>query len=334
MKEWNAPPSHRYHAPMAARDVRAHIQLLLHVARQYYLEDLSQQQIAHEIGYSRATVSRLLSEAKSRKIVEIYISHPLERALELESKLRRKFGLVDARVAVPAEPNATLGEIGRIAGEFVIEHSTPDVIIALSNGTSAYATVESVPHRQWRQSIVVQMVGSIGGGSPTLIDSPDLCRELARRIGGIAHTLPAPLVVASPETARLLRKEAVIVTTLALARRAHIAVLGVGTVGPQGESGQILRPFSDAGVRAEVLAAGAVGHICGHHFNSAGKHVATSLCGRTISLDIEHLPEIPITLAVAWGNNKVPALSAILRTGKLNAFCTDEQTAYRLLQMK
>jgi len=320
---------------MAARDARAHIQLLLHVARRYYEEDLSQQQIAHEIKYSRATVSRLLSEAKSRKIVEIYISHPLERALELESKLCRKFGLVDARVAVPAAANAAqVGEIGRIAGEFVIEHITPDAIIALSNGTSAYATVEGVPSRDWRQSIVVQMVGSIGGGSPTLIDSPDLCRELARRIGGISHTLPVPLVVASPETARLLRKEDVIVTTLALARRAHVAILGVGTVGPQGESGQILRPFADARVRAEVLAAGAVGHICGHHFNSAGKHVATSLCGRTISLDIEHLPEIPITLAVAWGDNKVPALSAILRTENLNALCTDEQTAYRLLQMK
>jgi deoxyribonucleoside regulator len=51
-------------------------QLMLRAARLYYEDCLIQQQIADELGVSRPTVSRLLTEAKRQGIVQITIIDP------------------------------------------------------------------------------------------------------------------------------------------------------------------------------------------------------------------------------------------------------------------
>ncbi|MFZ3481379.1 winged helix-turn-helix transcriptional regulator [Bifidobacterium adolescentis] len=56
----------------------------------YYDEGLNQSQIAGEVGYSRSSVSRMLTEARETGIVQITIGHPLQRLQSLEENLRNK----------------------------------------------------------------------------------------------------------------------------------------------------------------------------------------------------------------------------------------------------
>lgn len=63
-------------------------QTLAHVARRYQLSSRSQQQIADELGLSRLNVSRMLSAALDRGIVEIRIHDPSGRDSELEGRVR------------------------------------------------------------------------------------------------------------------------------------------------------------------------------------------------------------------------------------------------------
>ena len=56
--------------------------LLADVAQQYYLEDMTQEQIARRIGVSRSNVSRMLKDARERGVVEIRIHHPLRTVPE------------------------------------------------------------------------------------------------------------------------------------------------------------------------------------------------------------------------------------------------------------
>lgn len=64
----------RHHS--ATSDERAHVALLLEVARRYWEQGQSQADIAGAVGYSRPTVSRLLTEARARGVVQIRVSHP------------------------------------------------------------------------------------------------------------------------------------------------------------------------------------------------------------------------------------------------------------------
>jgi DNA-binding transcriptional regulator LsrR (DeoR family) len=310
---------------------REHIQLLLQVARLYYQEDLGQQEIADRIGYSRPTVSRLLAETRERRIVRFTISHPLEQALECEERLRRMFGLRFVAVA-SHDGAASERAVGRLAGQMIADHGNPHTMLALSNGRSLAAVVDSMPSMRWPYSCVTQMIGSLGWVDHHLVDSPDLCRRMAERLGGRHRPLPVPIVLGSAAVASSVRQEELVLTTLELAARSDIAVCGVGSVGPRGTSGVILQPFMTPEIDAQVRRGKAVAHICGHHFDARGRHVRTALCDRLISMPPERLADVKMAMVVAWGPEKVPALHAVMQTGFISALTTDEQTAGLLLQ--
>lgn len=52
-----------------------HIEKLDSCVQMYYDEGLNQSQIAGEVGYSRSSVSRMLTEARKTRIVQITIEH-------------------------------------------------------------------------------------------------------------------------------------------------------------------------------------------------------------------------------------------------------------------
>lgn len=120
-------------------------------------------------------------------------------------------------------------------------------------------------------------------------------------------------------------------TTLELAARADLALLGVGAV-RMGHSGLILREHEDAETTEDLRRAGAVAHICGHHLAADGEHLRTGLCPRTVSVQPERLREIPLAIGVAWGEDKVDALAAAMTGGFLSALVTDLATAISLLK--
>lgn len=309
---------------------REHTALLLEVARRYYLEDQSQAEIAAEVNFSRATVSRLLSEARRRGIVKMRVSHPLERVVGIERALAQTFDLRQVRVADPSDPSAAPAEIAQCAADLLIECSSENVVLSISNGAAVTATVDAMPQLIWPRSRVVQMVGSVGN-SDLIMDSPETCRRMARRLGGSFHPLPAPLVVATPTVAQALRSDNQIGTTLELGARADIALVGVGAM-TGGHSGTILQPYEDAEVAREIVRMGGVAHLCGHHISATGVHLVTDLCNRTIAVDLERLREIPLVIGVAWGEAKVDALRAVLRGRYLSGLVTDRATAIRLLE--
>jgi len=312
---------------------RHHTQLLLDVARMYYIEERSQSEIAEAIGYSRPTVSRLITEARRRQMVRISIEHPLDQAFDLERQLERRFGLQVAAVASASDapPHRS---VGRLAASLIAEAGHAHTILALSNGTSVASVVKEMPRQRWPFSNVVQMVGSLAQVGTDLVDSPELCKRMARRLGGTHRPMPVPLVMGSVSLAEAMRHEELVLTTLELAARSDIALVGVGAVGPQGRSGAILRPYMTSAAIADARRSGAVAHVCGHYFNAAGEHIRDRMCNRVISMPPERLGGIGLSIAVVWGLQKVQALGAALRAGLVKALVTDEHTAHLVLAQR
>lgn len=313
---------------LATRD---HVRLLLDVARMYYLEEVGQAEIAERVGYSRPTVSRLLTEAKARGMVRIEVGHPIEQSLELERRLKTEFGLDVAVVAHHDAARTATHPVARLCAETVAQLGDEHAIVALSNGTSVAAVVDAMPQQHWRFSNVVQMVGSLGRIGADLLDSPDLCRRMAGRLGGTYRPMPVPIVMDSPSAARAMRQEELVLTTLELAARSDIAITGIGAVGPHGNPGSILQPFVADANASELLRRGAVAHVCGHYFDAKGRHVRDSMCERVISMDPERLRDVRTSMVAAWGSEKVRALHAVLSAGLINAVATDETTAHLVL---
>ncbi|MDN6234633.1 MAG: helix-turn-helix domain-containing protein [Bifidobacterium crudilactis] len=313
----------------ATAESRTHIELVLHVARMYYIKNMTQAQIAAAIGYSRPTVSRLLQESRDKGIVHIDIGHVLERVMTLEERIVQRFGLKYARVA-PSTATLTAAEtVPEYAATLFIEEAGEDSLITVSNGRAVAATIRNIPSRNWPKANIAQMVGALSPSNP-MTDSPDICHMLAYRLNCTFSPLHAPMIMSSASAAEVMRKEPQIATALALGGGADVAIEGVGAV-----VNDRLRPvfdnYVDAAMVRRMRDLGAVGTVCGHVIDADGKHVHTELCVRTISIDIERLKHIPLVIGVAWGREKIEAIHACLAGGYLSALVTDQQTAEALL---
>lgn len=314
---------------LATEESRSHIELVLTIARMYYEDGLTQHQIAQSIGYSRPTVSRLLKESRDRGMVRIQIGHPLERLMGLETELSKRYGLKCARVAqVPPNENAA-GVVPKYAAALLIEHCDENSLITVSNGRAVAATVHEVPIQDWPKSNVAQMVGALSPSNP-MMDSPDICRMLAERLGGTVTSLHVPMILSSAHIAQVMREEPQIRTALALGGKADVALEGVGVVDERHPI-PVFDSYVDDKALLRLIGKGAIATVCGHFIDAQGRPVNTELSERTISVDLERLRHIPLVIGVAWGPEKVEAIRACLLGGYLSALVTDQSTAEALL---
>lgn len=310
-----------------------HTELLAQVASLYYEENLTQDEIARRIGTSRSTISRLLREARANGVVEITIHYPWKRVSELERELTERFRLRLARVlAGQGRPySEVLRGLGVLAARYLESVLQEDSILGISWGTAVHSTVQALRPARKLPITVVQMIGAVGTGDP-LIDGPDLARLLANIYGGECRYLHAPLVVEDAHVQEMLLQEPRILDTLSLARRADVALVGIGSTVPEVSS--LLRAgYLDLETLMRLRAQGAVGDVCARHYDAQGRLLNIELNQRIVGIELEALHGIQQVIGVAGGEAKAEAILGALRGGHVNVLVTDDVAARKVLAL-
>lgn len=310
-----------------------HLDLLAQVAYWYYEERLDQNDIAQRINRSPSMVSRLLQEARERKLVEIRIRYPLKRATDLERQLCGTFGLPQASVLAdpPVDQASALRRLGELGARCLRRQLHEGIAIGIGWGSAVYEVVRSVPTLEVRGGSVIQIIGSIGSGDAT-VDGSEMTRWLARKLNATSRFLHAPLIVQNEMTAQSLLQDPAAVETLALARQAEVALLGVGTTDPVSSGLRRAGYLSEVDLRV-LQQSGAVGDILGIHLGANGRPLDISLNRRVIGIDLESLRSIPTAIVVASGAIKAAAVLAVLRGGYADVLVTDAATASAVLAL-
>ena len=163
-----------------ARDMDA----LVEVAMLYYRDRLSQAQVAQRLGTSRSNVSRMLTAAADRGIVEIRIHEGTPRVAALERELVTRFGLQDAVVAghVHEVGVRTLDRVGELGWSWLRHRVTGSTRVAMSWGEALQALVSAVTPTVQPSVEVVQLVGGVSA-TASFVTGQELVREFAVRIG-------------------------------------------------------------------------------------------------------------------------------------------------------
>ncbi len=308
-------------------------ELLARVAHLYFERGDDQSAIARRLRVSRSSVSRLLTQARKSGIVEIRIHYPLNSNTELEKLYCDKFGLKHALILKTDSRNAaeTRELVARQAARYLENQIVPNMTIAISRGRTLHQVVEQFTPDTRRNVTVVQLVGTLQTNHLEP-DDANLASALAQKIGGEYYNLTAPLFVENIATRRALLQEPSILQVLNLARQAHLALVGIGSLDPQ--SSAIVRQKLLASHQLETLRQGhAVGEICSQYFNLQGEIVSTELSERTIALELSALKEMQV-VAVASGAHKARAILGALRGGYVSVIITDEQTANLVLEQE
>lgn len=311
-------------------------QALVQVARRYYLGGRSQQQIADELSLSRSNVSRMLSAAVERGIVEFKIHDPSGRDSGLEQRLQETFGLREARVAVWADTASRddpLTRVGPLAAELLLETAADGVRLALSWGQALQAMVWTITATRHYPVELVQLVGGLAS-IDNEISGQELVRELASRLGATRyHYLHAPAVLSSRQAHDALLTETSVAKTLEAACRADVAFVGIGSP-DHGSSARVLEAVS--GPRGAALRSfwvqKPVGDVALRYFDVHGEPVRGKVDQQIIGVSIEDLRRIPTVVGVASGHVKVRAVLGALRGRIVDVLVCDEGLARSVLE--
>lgn len=300
---------------------------LARIAELYYHKGLKQAEIAEQLSISKMQVSRLLRRALDLGIVEIRVHYPLPIDHERSAAVARGWGL-DEAIVVDARARGPGDALARAAAQYLVAHLTPHTTLAVAWSSTVAAMADVLPAGTVGHIRVVQMVGALTM-SANRANPFDACRKLGVALAAETFPLHAPAFLESTTARATLLGESAIAETLALARKADCAIIGVGNTNSDST-------FCRAGFvtprEMEALAdRGAVGDVLGQFFDASGEPVAWRLSDNVVGLTLEDLRRIPNVIGVAGGADKHAAILGALRARLLSVLITDEGTADYLI---
>ncbi|MEU4225439.1 sugar-binding domain-containing protein [Nonomuraea sp. NPDC026600] len=298
--------------------------LMYAAATQYYLDDATQADIAKRLGVSRATVSRLLTEARRQGIVEIRVHRPatLEEgplAAEVAEALQLKRVHLVPKVSGPAlGPWLAPGLARALAG---VGLESGDVVLVSSGSTVYECAREGLG--QFPGVTIAPAVGGQEEPQPWF-QTNETTRILAERVSGVPSYLYAP-ALPGPELFYSLQHEPSVRKVMDLWAHAKCAIVGVGSAPLMRQVVPAFMPRDAESLRE------AVGDVCMRVYNRAGEPVSYPGSERLVAPGLHELRRIPSSIAVAVGAEKVLSIIAGARGGYFNQLVTDVLTAEGLL---
>ena len=309
------------------------VRLINNVLNLYYLEGLTQTEIAERLELSTPKVNRLLQQARELGYVTYTIKTPFQHLFDLEGRLKAVFGLEEAIVipAVGDTSSSMLNALGTVAAEFLLERLRDGDVLAITPGTTVQAVVQSIDATRPYKVKVVPALGAIQGQIES--DMNYLATTMGEKLGAKSYQLHAPVFVDTKEQCDILRSMAPVKEILDIARHANIALLGVGTVDPDISRFVQFTALSAEDMKNIADGCGGVGEICAHVYNIEGQPCGKEYTDRVIGLTLAEIEKIPFRIGVAASAAKALPIYGALRGGYLQALITDETAACGILEL-
>lgn len=302
-----------------------HTVLMLH-----FMDGMTQQAIAGQLNLSTSKVNRLITQGRKLGMVRIEIESPFQRLVELEQQLMEIARLVSAVVTptVPGSADSTLQQVGRAAANQLLETLRDGDVIAITGGKAVSAVVDNLAAERAFDVTVVPLTGGVQGKFYT--DVNHLATQLAERLGGRTMLVHAPLFAESRAQRDMLMDMASIREVFELARKASVALVGIGSIRTPGSSYYDLHPISAAD-RELLFKQGVSGEMMAHLIHADGSVADFPLNSRLVALDPAELMACPRVIGVAAGMEKVLPIQAALNGRFLKSLVVDEVTAAAVL---
>ncbi len=307
--------------------------LLTEIAVSYYQDGATQEEISKKYTISRAKVGRLLKQARDEGIVEITVKyHPVFSA-KIEQRLIERFGVRRALIALD-QPNdeAQRQQVAGLVSNYLTSTLKNGMVVTVGQGRNVSAVAHHVgviPPRDCK------FVCCIGGFHPRggRFNADHICRQLAKKYGGSSETLYAPAYAENPEQKRVFMQNSTVKQTLDLARKADIALVGIGDMSENSYMVD-LGWFTPEEVVQSRLNQGVVGDFAGHDFFDVHGRIANTVMNdRVIGLGIDEFRPIAEVIAIAAENSKPLALLGALRTGAIDVIATSVSNALTVLNL-
>jgi len=304
---------------------------LCEVCWHYFVNELTQAEVARLLGVTRLRVNQAIAQAKATGIVRIEISSPFLARHELQVSLQKRFGLSNANV-VPAnrsEYDAHIA-VGTALAGYMAERLNDDSwnSVGVSWGATLQNAIAKLPKMFLPELDIISMIGGTTTGSS--FNAFSVASGFAQKLGANYSLFAAPLYLSRQSDVADFFAQEVFEDHLAKLDRLDAAILVAGDVS---ERSYLVSSALPSDVSADdMTACGAVGDVLGRFLDKDGNTVEHSLNQRTVGMQLEALKKVPEIVLAAAGPYKVPIIRAAIRRGLVTTLITDDVTAELLLE--
>jgi DNA-binding transcriptional regulator LsrR (DeoR family) len=294
----------------------------------YFVAGLTQAQIGKNLGLNRIRVNRLLAQARDLGLVQIRITGKLAECVELEAKLRDRFGLGEA-IVVPTPPDQAFVPhvIGTAAGAALAERLKDGMSVGVGWGRTLRLSLHSVPRRPLKRLSVVSLLGGLTRGAA--MNPHETASHLADLLDAQCYYVAAPALTDTESTRNVLMSQPMLKEVFERGEKVDLAFLSVGELTQTNTMTRVgLIGRTDV---QELLDAGAVGDICAHWIDITGRVVDHPLNSRVVALAPSKLAAIPCVMVASGGRSKIGVLLGVLNGKMADVVVTDEETAKGVL---
>ncbi|MHB8276874.1 MAG: sugar-binding transcriptional regulator [Candidatus Humimicrobiaceae bacterium] len=306
------------------------LDLIIKICNLKYIEKKQQKDIAKILKLSPAKVTRLLQKAFDLEIIKINIADSNLGITKMESEIEKKYGLrriliVKSNIENESETKTL---VGQKISNYLLNILKDNDILGISHSSTVSEVVKALPIKIPKKVNVVQL---LGGSYNLAFEGLDLTKELSDKFGVFPNILYAPLFVDNKKIKKAILSDSSIKNTFNTFRNVTIAIVGIGSFYPLGNSTIFKSGNLSQTEINELNNADVIGDIYGHFFDRNGNFCKTSVEDRIISIPVEYINKIDYRMGTACGIKKYEAIFGALRGKLINILATDEKVAEMLL---
>jgi DNA-binding transcriptional regulator LsrR (DeoR family) len=294
----------------------------------YYVEEMTQSDIAQVLGVGRVSVVRMLAEARAMGEVRVALKSAASELVGLEIALARALDVPETIVAPLSTPQADpTAPIGAALGAFVSDLIVDDMKIGLGWGRTLFASLNHLSERASKNVTVVSLVGGVT--HVARVNPAEFAWEFARANKADCYLIAAPALVDSPVTREALITRCGLREVYEFAKRLDAVIVSAGSLGAQSTIARF--GLVDEDERRKLSEYGAVGEMLCNVFSAEGRLIDHPINDRAMSIPLETVAAAPIRILAAGGAAKIAALRGAAKLLRPTVVVTDETTAKTLI---
>ncbi len=302
-------------------------------ASRYYVQGETMEAIAHQLGLSRSTVSRLLRDARHSGLVRISLTDQAGSRSPLAAELHQAFGvqvhLVDVRDG--ASDHRRFEQVARMAGRLLSEAVTDHNVIGVAWGVTTSHIVHYLQPKPLVGATVVQMNGGTNQWSSGIPYVGEILTGVGDAFGSRVVYFPVPAFFDYAETKQAMWRERSVQSVVALQQQMDVAVFGVGCLNARVPSHVYSSGYLDSDEMRRLAADGVVGDVSTVLLREDGSWTDIDFNDRASGLTPAELARVRRRLCVVADPSRAVAVVGALRAGTTTDLVIDEGTARAVL---
>ena len=310
--------------------------LIFQILKLYYIDNLTQMEIAQKFNITRVAVSRFLSRARKEGLIEFKIKYPKNftnpRDEGLEKIFLQKYNLKDC-IIIKTMPERidTLKEMSSETSQLLDRIVDDNTFIGVGWGT----TLDII-------SKYIEVIGKKGvrvtplvGGYGKFFDdahSNNIARIIAEKFNGTSYVVNIPASFDTKEIKESILADSTAKEIFKRTKMVDLAIVCMSNLGKDSslyERGQL----NDEDIYY-LDKLGVIGDINYIFVDENGNFVPNVISDRTTNIfPVELMKSVNSVLGMAVGLKKAAILRAVLKGGLINILITDTEAANGILEL-